>query len=86
MQLLSTYDCLIVNGTVVTASDTACYDIAIKDGKVALLAPTGILDHNAAKRVIDAEGAYVMVSDEQEEAVSIPSSMPQLPFGPHPEN
>ncbi|RLL93205.1 hypothetical protein CFD26_101474 [Aspergillus turcosus] len=60
MQLVFTYDCLIVNGTVVTASDTACYDIAIKDGKIALLAPTGMLDHKAANRVINAEGAYVM--------------------------
>ncbi|KAI1621858.1 putative allantoinase [Exophiala viscosa] len=53
-------DLLIVNGLVVTASDTANYDIAIKDGKVALLAPPGVLSTNSAKRVIDAEGGYVM--------------------------
>lgn len=55
------FDLLIVNGLVVTASDTANYDIAIKDGKIALLAPPGVLGTNSAKRVIDAEGGYVMV-------------------------
>lgn len=66
MQLGYAYDCLIVNGIVVTASDTGRYDIAIKDGKIALLTSTGLLEHTASKRVIDAEGAYVMVSDQQD--------------------
>lgn len=74
MHSVPTYDCLIVNGTVVTASDTACYDIAIKDGKIALLTRTGLLDHTVSKRVIDAEGAYVMVSDEQDSS-RIPQPM-----------
>lgn len=55
------YDLLVVNGLVVTASDTAHYDIAIKDGKIALLAPQGSLSKEDAARVIDAEGGYVMV-------------------------
>ncbi|KAH8701583.1 aminohydrolase [Talaromyces proteolyticus] len=54
------YDCIILNGTVVTAADVGCYDIAIKDGKIMLLAPTGYLASAPATRVIDAEGAYVM--------------------------
>jgi dihydropyrimidinase len=55
------FDLLVINGLVVTASDTANYDIAIKDGKIALLAPPGVLGKDSAKKVIDAEGGYVMV-------------------------
>ena len=55
------YDLLVVNGLVVTASDTACYDIAIKNEKIALLAPQGSLSKENAVRVIDAEGGYVTV-------------------------
>ena len=55
------YDLLVINGLVVTASDVGHYDIAIKDKKIALLAPKGLLAGNVAKRVIDAEGGYVMV-------------------------
>lgn len=55
------YDLLIVNGLVVTASDTAHYDIAVKDGKIGLLAPRGSLSKENAVKVIDAEGGYVMV-------------------------
>ena len=58
---MDSFDLLIVNGLVVTASDTATYDIAIKDGKIALLAPQGLLAPAKAARVIDAEGGYVMV-------------------------
>lgn len=54
------YDLLVINGLVVTASDIGHYDIAIKDEKIALLAPKGSLAEIAAKRVIDAEGGYVM--------------------------
>ena len=57
----ASFDLIVVNGLVVTASDTANYDIAIKDGKIALLAPQGLLSKEKAKRVIDAEGGYVMV-------------------------
>jgi len=59
---MNSFDLLVVNGVVVTASDTASYDIAINDGKIALLAPRGLLSKTQAKRVIDAEGGYVMVS------------------------
>ncbi len=58
---MDSYDLLIVNGLVVTASDIGHYDIAIKDEKIALLAPTGSLTELNAKHVIDAEGGYVMV-------------------------
>jgi dihydroorotase-like cyclic amidohydrolase len=55
------YDCIVLNGTVVTAADVGRYDLAIKDGKIMLLAPAGHLTKTSATRVIDAEGAYVMV-------------------------
>jgi dihydropyrimidinase len=55
------FDCIVLNGTVVTAADVGRYDIAIKDGKIALLAPSLSLRDVPAERVIDAEGAYVMV-------------------------
>lgn len=58
---MESYDLLVVNGLVITASDVGHYDIAIKDEKIALLAPRGSLAQIAAKRVIDAEGGYVMV-------------------------
>lgn len=58
---MESYDLLVINGLVVTASDIGHYDIAIKDEKIALLAPNGSLAELAAKRVIDAEGGYVMV-------------------------
>ena len=57
---MGSYDLLIINGLVVTASDIGAYDIAIKDEKIALLAPRGSLAEIAAKRVIDAEGGCVM--------------------------
>jgi dihydropyrimidinase len=55
------FDCIVLNGTVVTAADVGRYDIAIKDGKIALLAPSLSLRETPAGKVIDAEGAYVMV-------------------------
>ena len=55
------FDLLILNGLVVTASDIGHYDIAIKDEKIALLAVRGSLAEIEAKKVIDAEGGYVMV-------------------------
>lgn len=55
------FDLLVLNGPVVTASDTANYDIAVKNGKIVLLAPPGVLSKEKASRVIDAEGGYVMV-------------------------
>ena len=59
---MDSFDLLVANGLVVTAADTANYDIAIKNGKIALLAPPGVLDKGKAKKVIDAEGGYVTVS------------------------
>lgn len=56
------YDLVIINGTCVTASDIAPQDIAVKDGKIAQLAPSGSLKGQGA-REIDAEGGYVMVCD-----------------------
>ena len=55
------YDLIITNGVCVTASDVAAWDIAIKDEKIVLQASTGTLAHAKAKRIIDAEGGYVMV-------------------------
>lgn len=57
---MESYDLLVINGLVVTASDVGHYDIAIKDEKIALLAPKGSLAEILAKKVIDAEGGYVM--------------------------
>ncbi|KAK5086736.1 hypothetical protein LTR05_003904 [Lithohypha guttulata] len=50
-------DLLITNGIVVTASDEAKLDIGIKNGKIAILAPQGLL--NTAKKVINAKGGYI---------------------------
>lgn len=59
----SAFDCVILDGLVVTAADVGRYDIAIKDGKIALLAPARSLGTVKASRVIDAQGGYVMVRD-----------------------
>lgn len=50
-------DLLITNGIVVTASDEAPLDIGIKDGKIAILAPRGLLEN--AYKTIDAKGSYI---------------------------
>lgn len=60
---MDSYDLLVLNGTVVTAADVGRYDIAVKDDKIALLAPTGALAGMSASKIIDAEGGYVMVGD-----------------------
>src|SRR5579872_3299425 len=52
------FDTLIVNGTVVTATDTYAADVAITDGKV-IAVGQGLARDNA-KRVLDAKGKYVM--------------------------
>lgn len=62
--MMDEYDLLIVNGLVVTASDIAKYDIAIKDEKIALLAPHGSLSNEIASKVIDAKDGYVMVCQD----------------------
>lgn len=53
------FDLLITNGVVVTASDEALLDIAIKDGKIAVLAPSGLVPVASCHRVIDAKHGYV---------------------------
>ena len=55
------FDCVILNGTVVTATDIGSYDIGIRDGKIQVLATSGSLNEFRAGRVIDAKGAYVTV-------------------------
>ncbi|KAJ5463526.1 Hydantoinase/dihydropyrimidinase [Penicillium sp. IBT 31633x] len=57
--LKSKFDCVVLNGTVVTATDVGRYDIGIKNGKIHVLAPAHALANVPASRVIDAEGAYV---------------------------
>lgn len=58
---MDSYDLVITNGICVTASDVASYDVAIKDEKIVLLAPSGSLKDAETTRLIDAEGGYVMV-------------------------
>ncbi|KAK6086312.1 dihydropyrimidinase [Seiridium cupressi] len=57
---MATYDLVITNGVCVTATDVAAYDIAIKDEKIALLAPSGSLQDAKTHKLMDAEGGYVM--------------------------
>lgn len=59
---MEAFDLIIHNGVCITASDVGAYDIAIKGGKIALLAPSGSLAAVDALQKIDAEGAYVTVS------------------------
>lgn len=60
--MMDNYDLVITNGVCVTAGDVAAYDIAVKDEKIVLLAPSGSLAQAKTARLIDAEGGYVMVS------------------------
>ncbi|KAI0144543.1 hypothetical protein GGR57DRAFT_507413 [Xylariaceae sp. FL1272] len=54
------YDLVITNGVCVTATDVAPYDIAVRDEKIVLLAPSGLLSTAKTKKLIDAEGGCVM--------------------------
>ncbi|KAI0167056.1 hypothetical protein GGR52DRAFT_556737 [Hypoxylon sp. FL1284] len=54
------YDLIITNGVCVTAADVAALDVAVKDEKIVLLAPSRSLASAKASRIIDAEGGYVM--------------------------
>lgn len=56
------YDLVIVNGKVVTDTETGDFDIAVKDGQIAKLVPQGGLLGVSAQRTIDAHGGLVMVS------------------------
>ena len=53
---MATYDLLITNGTVATASDTFTADVAVNEGKIAALGT----DLGDAERVIDAKGMLVL--------------------------
>jgi dihydropyrimidinase len=52
------FDTLIVNGRVVTATDTYTSDVAISNGKVTAIGQ-GLPRENATK-IIDAAGKYVL--------------------------
>jgi len=52
------FDTLIVNGTVVTATDTYAADVAILDGKIVAIAHA--LPRDAAGRLLDARNKYVI--------------------------
>ena len=54
-------DLAITNAVCVTGGDVAKYDIAVKDEKVVLLAPSGSLAKANATQILDAEGAFVTV-------------------------
>lgn len=58
---MGSFDCVVLNGRVVTAADIGQRDIGIKDGKIAMLALRSSLAKAKADRVIDAEGAFVAV-------------------------
>lgn len=61
--MMGDFDLVITNGVCVTASDVSPYDVAISGEKIVLLAPSGSLKDASTKRLIDAEGGYVMVSN-----------------------
>ena len=56
------YDLLVVNGVVVTDTETGEFDIAVKNEKIAKVSPRGALARFSAKRTIDAKGGFVMAS------------------------
>ena len=78
---MDSFDLLVVNGLVVTASDTANYDIAVKNGKIVLLAPPGFFAKDKASRVIDANGGYVMVQNSSTRALSKLTEITNQPGG-----
>lgn len=60
---MDAFDLVVTNGICVTASDVSPCDVGIRDGKIALLAPSGSLADTNAARVIDAQGGFVTVRD-----------------------
>ena len=54
---MDAFDLLVVNGIVATASDVARYDIGIRDGKITVLAPPGLMSNGT--RMLDAKGALI---------------------------
>lgn len=59
---MADYDLLILNGIVITDTERRECDIAVKDELIVKVEPRGTLTISTAKRVIDANGGYVMVS------------------------
>jgi hypothetical protein len=55
------FDLIIKNGLVVTAADVGKYDIGVKGGKIAVLAPSIRTEDSPNAKVIDAEGGFVTV-------------------------
>lgn len=62
---MATYDLLVLNGLVVTGEKTGKFDIAVAGGKVLKVVPRGSLSRDKARKVIDAEGGLVMVSNHR---------------------
>lgn len=58
------YDLLILNGIVVTDTKTAELEIAVKGEKIARLVPRNGFSGVSARRIIDAEGGYVMACED----------------------
>jgi dihydropyrimidinase len=59
---MAEYDLLVLNGLVVTDQETRELDIAVKDGKIAQVAPRGSFNGVKVAKTIDAEGGMIMVS------------------------
>jgi dihydropyrimidinase len=59
---MAEFDLLVLNGLVVTHDKTGELDIAVKDGKIAKVVPSGALGRVKAKKTIDAQRGMVMVS------------------------
>ncbi|KAF2710738.1 D-hydantoinase [Pleomassaria siparia CBS 279.74] len=58
--MATTYDIIILNGIVVTDTEVAELDVAIKDEKIVKILKRGALGDVKATKTIDAEGGYVM--------------------------
>jgi len=62
---MTEYDLLIINGVVVTDSETKECDVAVKDEKIVAIEPRGSFAGAKATKSIDAEGGYVMVGPDR---------------------
>lgn len=58
--MLSSLDCIIKNGVIVTAADIFNADIGIRDGKVVIIGKDIPVDPKAKINVIDAKGNYII--------------------------
>lgn len=61
---MTDYDLIILNAVLVTDRETKDCDISIKNEKIFSIEPAGMLKDAKAGRVVDAEGGYVMVSNQ----------------------